>query len=717
MSDQWMDAVSAVARRDLAGGRHSAGRAATCLALLSLSIAFMSASAQTAGAHWSKISLTPSKTEPYYACPPTEDRPVCQMIIVPTPKRADRGPQRAGAAGAGSPAYEGGGFGGGLSPANLRSAYGLTSASEADGSGQTIAVIDAYDDATAETDMNHYREKYGIPACGSGCFTKVNQEGGTAEHGEKFSEEWIGETSLDLDMVSAICPNCHILLVEANNEQPLSLLASDNEAVKLGATELSDSWAFPETGSYTEDNSYVDHPGIPIAAAGGDQGYEVKFPASSPYVIAVGGTILQKASNSRGWEETAWPYTGSGCSKYQPKPSWQTASPSCAYRTTNDVAADASRETSVSVYDSYYPLEENREHWGYGDGTSAATPIVASTMALANAYTKSLPGAEALYLEALQNGTGVLDDIVSGSNGSCGGSYLCTAGVGYDGPTGLGSLWGVPTVTQTLPTATTEAATGIQQTEATLHASVNPNGPEAEYYFEYGTTTSYGSSTNRGHVGYGTKAVAESATIIGLKPGTTYHYRIVASSPGVTVEGSDQILTTLVEPNVFFVDANHGNTMTDRWENSSGWLQTRFEGDEITKATSPSALMVNGEANVFFADASKSNTITDRWDSVALGGWTQTNFGGDEVAKGTSPFALIVNGETNVFFVDANKSDTITDRWDSVALGGWTQTNLGGDEVAKGTSPSAIMVGREVNVFFVDASQRGNRRRFHGEPS
>ncbi len=550
MSDQWMDAVWAVARRDLVGGRHSAGRAATCLALLSLSIAFMSASAQTAGAHWSKISLTPSKTEPYYACPPTEDRPVCQMIIVPTPKRADRGPQRAGAAGAGSPAYEGGGFGGGFSPANLRSAYGLTSASEADGSGQTIAVIDAYDDATAETDMNHYREKYGIPACGSGCFRKVNQEGGTAEHGQEFSERWIGETSLDLDMVSAICPNCHILLVEANNEEPLSLLASDNEAAKLGATEISDSWAFPETGSYTEDNSYVDHPGIPIAAAGGDQGYEVKFPAASPYVIAVGGTTLTKASNSRGWEETAWLYTGSGCSKYQPKPSWQTASPSCSYRTTNDVAAVASNETPVSVYDSYYPLEGNGEHWGYGDGTSAATPIVASTMALANAYTKSLPGAEALYLEALQNGTGVLDDIVSGSNGSCGGSYLCTAGVGYDGPTGLGSLWGVPSVTQTLPTATTEAATGISTTGAELHGAVNPNGPETHYYFQYGETTAYGSSTPESDLGFGVSSTPVHATIAGLKPETTYHYRIVASSPAGTSYGEDRTLTTPSPPTV-----------------------------------------------------------------------------------------------------------------------------------------------------------------------
>ncbi len=253
-------------------------------------------------------------------------------------------------------------------------------------------------------------------------------------------------------MVSAICPNCHILLVEANNNKEGNLYKAENEAIALGATEVSNSWAGEEASSDTELNSYFYHPGVPITASSGDHGYQVNYPAASPDVIAVGGTTLTKASNSRGWTESVWYNyngkewvgTGSGCSAYEPKPAWQTDS-GCTHRTNNDVAAVADENTPVSIYDSY---DHPQSPWGLTGGTSVSAPIIASAMALANPYTRSLEGAEAFYQEAQRNGTGALDDVVSGSNGSCGGSYLCTAGVGYDGPTGLGSPWGAPTVAQ-----------------------------------------------------------------------------------------------------------------------------------------------------------------------------------------------------------------------------------------------------------------------------
>jgi hypothetical protein len=335
--------------------------------------------------------------------------------------------------------------GGGYDPADLRSAYDLPS--ESAGSGQTVAIVDAYDDPNAESDLAVYRTRYRISACttANGCFRKVNQTGSPKY--PTANAEWAVEISLDLDMVSAACPNCHILLVEASSNTNTNLYTAEDEAATLGATEISNSWGGGESSTESTGDSFFDHPGVPITAAAGDSGYGVEYPAASPDVIAVGGTALTRASNTRGWSESAWSGTGSGCSAYEPKPAWQTDK-GCADRTDNDVAAVASTETPVSIADSYkLPREFSvpEAGWTLVAGTSVASPLVAGTMALANAYTRSFPGAEALYEEAAQNGTGVLDNVVSGSNGSCG-TYLCNAGSGYNGPTGLGSPYGAPVV-------------------------------------------------------------------------------------------------------------------------------------------------------------------------------------------------------------------------------------------------------------------------------
>jgi hypothetical protein len=308
-----------------------------------------------------------------------------------------------------------------------------------------VAIVDAYDDPNVESDLATYRSRYGIPPCttGDGCFRKVNQSGGTSYPSPNAG--WAVEISLDVEMVSAACPNCHVLLVEASTNSDSNLFAAENEAAALGATEISNSWGGEEFSGETSDDAYFHHPGVPIMASAGDFGYGVEYPAASQYVTAVGGTSLSRASNSRGWSETAWSGTGSGCSAYEPKPAWQT-DPGCANRTNTDVAAVADPETPVSIADSYkLPSEFPRPEagWTLVGGTSVASPLIAGTMALANLYTKSFDGARAFYTEAAQNGTGALDDVVSGSNGRCG-NYLCNAGVGYDGPTGLGSPYGAP---------------------------------------------------------------------------------------------------------------------------------------------------------------------------------------------------------------------------------------------------------------------------------
>jgi subtilase family serine protease len=318
----------------------------------------------------------------------------------------------------------------GYGPADLRSAYALTS----NGSGsQTVAIVDAYNDPNAEADLGVYRAQYGLPACttANGCFRKVNQRGGTTYPANNGG--WAQEISLDLDMVSAICPNCHILLVETDGSSFANLAAGVDRAATMGANAISNSYGGGEYSRETSDQSHYNHPGIAVTVSSGDSGYGVEFPAASRYVTAVGGTHLTRGGGTRGWTETVWSGAGSGCSRYVGKPSWQHDT-SCSRRTVADVSAVADPNTGVAVYDSY-PYQ-GLSGWLVFGGTSVASPIIASVYALA--------GNEGSinYGSYPYSHTGSLYDVTSGSNGSCGGSYLCTGKVGYDGPTGIGTPHG-----------------------------------------------------------------------------------------------------------------------------------------------------------------------------------------------------------------------------------------------------------------------------------
>jgi subtilase family serine protease len=324
----------------------------------------------------------------------------------------------------------------GYGPTDLRTAYGLTSASASDGTGQTIGIVDAYDDPNAETDLAVYRSTYGLPACttANGCFRKVNQTGGTVL--PKPSPGWAEEISLDLDMASAICPNCHIVLVEAQTASISNLGASVNEAVALGANVVSNSYGGHEYAGETSDElTFYNHPGVAITVSSGDAGFGVEFPAASRYVTAVGGTTLARSSDARGFAETVWAGAGSGCSAFVAKPSWQLDA-GCAQRTVADVAAIADPNTGVSVYDTYH-VHPGHGGWLVFGGTSVASPIIASVYALSgNASSLNYGSWSYSHLSSVF-------DVVSGSNGSCGGSYLCTGTVGYDGPTGNGTPNGI----------------------------------------------------------------------------------------------------------------------------------------------------------------------------------------------------------------------------------------------------------------------------------
>jgi hypothetical protein len=319
----------------------------------------------------------------------------------------------------------------GYGPTELKSAYALPSG----GSGQTVAIVDAYDDPNAEQDLGTYRSQYGLPSCttANGCFKKVNETGGSSL--PQADSGWAGEISLDLDMVSAVCPSCHILLVEATQPSMEDLGTAVNTAVSLGAKYVSNSYGGSESSSDTSyDSSYFNHPGVAITVSAGDSGYGAEYPAASKYVTSVGGTSLRTAGNTRGWTESVWGTssggdgTGSGCSSYDAKPSWQTDT-GCSKRTIADVSAVADPATGLAVYDSY-----QASGWQVYGGTSASSPIIAGVYALAGA-----PGSGDQPASYPYSHTGNLNDVTSGANGSCSSSYLCTAKAGYDGPTGLGT--------------------------------------------------------------------------------------------------------------------------------------------------------------------------------------------------------------------------------------------------------------------------------------
>ncbi|MBM9507646.1 carboxypeptidase regulatory-like domain-containing protein [Actinacidiphila acididurans] len=351
---------------------------------------------------------------------------------------------------------------------DLESAYNLSTDG---GAGQTVAIVDAFDDPNAEADLAVYRSQYGLPECttANGCFSKVDQRGGTSYPTPDAG--WSGEISLDLDMVSAIAPNAHILLVEADDNSFDNLGSSVNEAVALGAKFVSNSYGSDYRGGNGEDptettvlDAYYNHPGVAVTVSTGDYAYGVGYPAASQYVTAVGGTTLTRdTTTARGWTESAWNDAGSGCSMYEPKPAWQHDT-GCDKRALADVSAVAA---GVAVYQTY-----GNGGWTVYGGTSVSSPIIASVYAdagtpVAGTYPNSYPYAAA---------SGI-NDVTTGSNGSCTPSYLCNGTTGYDGPTGLGTPDGVEAFRTgphgVLAGTVTDASTGKPVQGATVTAGTD----------------------------------------------------------------------------------------------------------------------------------------------------------------------------------------------------------------------------------------------------
>jgi subtilase family serine protease len=331
-------------------------------------------------------------------------------------------------------------------PADFHGAYVLPDTAS---SAQTVGIVDAYNDPDIASDLATYDTQFGLPNLTSGapgcapggCFEVVNESGGGSLPASNSG--WALEISLDVETVHEICQNCNIVLVEAGSASLADLGAAENEAAKLGADVITNSWGAAEYSTETSDSSsYFNHPGVAITASAGDSGYGVEFPAASPYVTAVGGTTLDLSG--AGWAgETAWSGTGSGCSRYEPKPAWQTDT-GCVMRTVSDVAADADPNTGAAVYDSMAYSGESG--WFQVGGTSLSAQLIGGIYALAGAAS----GVD--YGSTPYHDPSTLHDVTSGSNGRCRpSSYLCVAGMGYDGPTGLGTPDGTAAFSPTPP--------------------------------------------------------------------------------------------------------------------------------------------------------------------------------------------------------------------------------------------------------------------------
>jgi PKD domain len=421
---------------------------------------------------WANHTASPAKTR--YArirsvCPPPAPGDATCAAQLREPIAAT---SAAAAASVGASAYtvndgaSSSGPSGGLTPAQLASAYGYQPT--VGGGGQTVAIVDAFDDPKIEQDLAEFDSHYGLGACtaADGCFEKVGQNGSAKSLAPADTERWSVEVSLDVETVRAACQKCKILLVEANEPSFQDLADAVDEAVSKGATEVSNSYAGPEVGEGEKDQAAYNHPGVVIAAATGDSGYDSwdlinegfpatampNTPASLPSVVAVGGTSLELNEDGTRASETVWNNngpgdkiglpdrraegaSGGGCSTLFGAPLWQRDTPGfsasgCAdKRLSADISAVGDPDTGFDIYDTYN-CGPACEEFGIGKGsgwltiggTSLSTPLVVSLYALAGgADGVSYP---ALTLYGHLGDQSALFDVSEGANGFCGGESL-----------------------------------------------------------------------------------------------------------------------------------------------------------------------------------------------------------------------------------------------------------------------------------------------------
>jgi hypothetical protein len=572
-------------------GPNSKSRSLRC-ALSGLGLVFVIMSMLGVGTAIAAPAASGSASKVRYArfhrvCPaPTPGHPQCLVIA--------REPVPEGTPGATAESAVGEGEEGGYTPAQFAKAYDYNPAES--GYGQTVAVIDSFDDPDLEKDVEFFDNYYKLGACttADGCFKKVGESGKTTELPGAAGTSSV-ETTLDAETVRAVCPHCNLLVVEGVGYNYTSI----RTAVKLGAKEISNSWEGAEGSSEEEDE--LNFPGVVVTASSGDFGYydwskinkkgghgngAPNRPAALPTIVAVGGTTLLVGSDGERSSEKVWneegpvdehhstnnETAGGGCSLSFTAPAWQQnvlgwAATGCGNkRLVADVSADASANPGISIYDTYNCGKGCEEEdfgqparpWRAVGGTSLSSPIIASMFALAGgsggvsypaATLYSHFGQSHAFYDVTEGGDGYCDaapeslcgkpNTVFGEAVDCEGTTACDAATGYDGPSGVGVPIG-------LAGFRPDDYTDVTQTSATLQARVTPDGNNVtSCEFEYGTGTSYGKAVScRSLPGSGDAPVLVAAAVAGLSPSTAYHFRVATNSSKGTLDGPDVEFTT-----------------------------------------------------------------------------------------------------------------------------------------------------------------------------
>ena len=437
---------------------------------------------------------------------------------------------------------------GGLTPSDLSTAYGFSST--ATGSGQTVAIVDAFDDPTIDADLQSFDSQYGLSKCttANGCLTKVNQTGASSPL-PPTNTGWAGEIALDVETVHSVCQNCKILLLEANDNSNANLYAAENKAASLNATEITNSFGSPDVPS-AADEAVFNHPGVVITASTGDDGYYSfdqfgaanlpNFPAAARTVVAVGGTSLYLGQSATRQSEAVWNdngtrdssqqqaggqplgATGGGCSTTIPAPGWQThlggwSQTACGpNRLPADVASDGDYLTGFDVFDT-----TGGTGWSTVGGTSLSSPTIAAMFALAGGAHGTKYPALSLYGHLRSHS---LYDVTVGGNGWCGGEgaaacgdpnghgagtvdcdfpatgstpsvgdRACDASGGYDGPTGVGTPNGLGAFAKTGPTAGVNGPTSVTRHQSNTWTATTtdpfPGGHPSTYSWSWGDGT------------------------------------------------------------------------------------------------------------------------------------------------------------------------------------------------------------------------------------
>jgi hypothetical protein len=535
-------------------------------------------------------------------------------------------------------------------PAQFAGAYGLpvTEASTAP-TAQTVAIVDAYSDPNIATDLQAFDSAFGVPAmttgspCARDCFEQVNQTGGSSL--PPANSGWDLEIALDVETVHSICQSCNIILVAADSASIADLGAAEDEAAALGANVITNSWGAGEFAGETGYDSHFNHPGVAITASAGDSGYGVEWPAATPEVTAVGGTTLTvTGGGSSGFGyggETAWSGSGSGCSSQEARPSWQASiATGCGGRAVNDVAADADPNTGEAVYDSV--AYDGQSGWFQVGGTSLSAQLIGAVYALTG-KASSVSGGSTPYSAP----PGALHDVTGGNDGSCSPPVLCAAGLGWDGPTGLGTPDGLGafepapatpsfSLSASAATLTVNAGAGSSTTitvnpaggfsgSVTLAVSGLPSGA---------TPTFTPTSTTSGS----TLAIATSST---TAAGT---YTLTVKGTSGSLSATTQVTLVVQAPSFTLATSPPSRTVSSRGSTTYAVSITAVDGFSGPVSLSASGLPSGVTASFSSNPATTSSTLTLRASGARSGTSRITITGTSGGLTATTTVTLSVSG-------------------------------------------------------------------------